>query len=97
MSAARLAPGAVRIGGVSAAHMGSLVQALVGVFDGEDISCEREPMEVVVQARGDSDKAVIAILDTVEEWLAAHGLPATMVHLNGHAYRVAARREVARP
>jgi hypothetical protein len=50
---------------------------------------------VAFQARGGSSKAVVAILDAVEEWLAADGLPATTVHLNGHAYRVAARQEEA--
>jgi len=97
VSAARFAPGAVRIASVSTENAGSLVQALVGIFDAEDISFEHQRMEVVVQARGDSSRAVVAILDTVEEWLADDGLTATTVHLDGHAYRVNARPEEVQP
>lgn len=91
MSAVASTPRSIRVQAIDASHAGSLVQALVRVFEAEDVSIDQEHMEVVVQARGDSNRAVVSILDAVEEWLAADGLPATTVQLNGRAYRVAAR------
>jgi hypothetical protein len=88
VSVANSHPGLIRIEAVDVEHASSLVQALVGLVEAEEVSLDGESFEVQVRTRGDSSKAVLVILDAVEAWLAADGLLSTRIHLEGRSYRV---------
>ncbi len=90
MSVAHVSPLLISVEAVDVARAGSLVQALVSVFKAEDVSLDGEQLEVRVRTRGDSDGAVLRVLDALDDWLVATGLDSTTVHMDGRSYRVTA-------
>jgi hypothetical protein len=66
-------------------HGGALVQALLGVFDAEDVPLDSDRFEVEVRPMDEANGDVVRALDTVEAWLASDGLDSTLVHVLGHS------------
>jgi hypothetical protein len=71
----------------------SLMQALVRVHEAEELSLDGETHEILIRTRGDSGHAVLRVLDALEAWLAADGLPSTRIHFEGRSYRIHAPAE----
>jgi hypothetical protein len=69
-------------------HAGGLVQALVRVFDADEVALDGESLMVEIRPWGDPDAAVVRALEVVDSWLAAEGLDATMVHILDRSYRI---------
>jgi hypothetical protein len=90
LSVAHASPHVISVEAVDVARAGSLVQALVALFEAEDVSLDGESLEVRVRTRGDTDEAVLRVLDAVESWLAADGVNSTVIHMEGRSYRVTA-------
>jgi hypothetical protein len=90
VSVTQAVPGLIRVEAVDINHAGSLVQALVRIHEADEVSPDGDNLEVHIRTRGDSNRAVVQILDTVEAWLAADGLESTMIHLEGRSYRLEA-------
>ena len=88
MSVAHALPAPIRVEAVDGEHAGALVQALVGVFEAEDVALDADSLEVCLWTHGDSGGAVPRVLGAVEAWLAAEGLEATTIHLEGRSHRV---------
>ncbi len=78
----------IRIEAHDVEHAGALVQALVRVFDADEVALDGERLEVEVRPSGDPSEAVLRALDTVEGWLTADGLDSTLMHVLGRRYRV---------
>jgi len=71
-----------------AASAGALGERLAISFGSERISVLEERREVDVQVEGESDRAVIRIVDAVERWLDhAAGVSAEMI-LGENSYRL---------
>jgi hypothetical protein len=96
MSVADAVPAPIRIEAGDFEQVGALVQALVAVFDAEDVALDGERLEVEVRPRGDSGAALLRALDAVEAWLSAGGHDETLVHVLDRSYRVAAPSQPAR-
>jgi len=59
------------------------------VFGAERVSPWPDSREVDVRVEGESDRAVLRVLDTVEGWLDQAGIGSAEMWLGEHAYRVA--------
>jgi ANTAR domain len=78
----------IRIDAYDVAHAGVLVQALVRVFDADEVALDGGSFQVGIRPWGDPDAAVVRVLQIVDAWLAADGLDSTVVHVFGRSYRV---------
>ena len=72
-----------------AASTGALAQQLTALFGGEHVSLWPDRREVDVRVKGDSDRAVLRVLDAVEGWLDQAGIGSAELWLGEHAYKVA--------
>ena len=88
MSVAHSSPALIRIEAHDADRAASIVQTLVAVFDGSQVSLDADRLEVEVRPRGDSDLAVVRALDALEGWVAAEGLDPLLVHVFDLCYRI---------
>lgn len=67
----------------------SLAKRLASTYGIERISHGGDRSEVGVQVAGEGDRAVIAVLESVERWLDQVGLPSAEMWLGEHVYRLA--------
>jgi hypothetical protein len=72
-----------------AASADALAQRLSRDFGPERVSLAREPGEVGVEVAGDSDRAVVKILDAVHSWFDHVGAGSAELRLRGNSYRLA--------
>jgi hypothetical protein len=71
------------------ASVGALAHRLTAVFGGERVSLWPDSREVDVRVEGESDRAVLRVLDAVERWLDQAGIGSAEMWLGEHSYRVA--------
>ena len=71
------------------ASAGALVQRLTVVFGPERVSLEDERRAVNVKVMRESDRTVLRVLDTVEQWLDQAGVASAEMWLGEHSYRLA--------
>jgi len=57
-----------------------------------ELSEEHGAYEVVVTLLGNPDRAVVDVLNTVDDWLIEHGLDLVRVHLHQRVYTLTPRR-----
>jgi hypothetical protein len=63
-----------------------LVWRLAEEINGATVAFDVERGQVELDVQKDSERALLAALGVVEEWLAAHGLGPTMVELDDQIY-----------
>jgi hypothetical protein len=71
-----------------AASTGVLAERLAAMFGRERISLVEERREVGVRVEGDSDRAVVGVLETVERWLDERAAGSAEMWLGEHSYRI---------
>jgi hypothetical protein len=67
----------------------ALADQLVTSFGSDCVSLRADCPEVAVHVAGESDRAVLGVLDMVEQWLDHTGLAAAEMWLGGNSYRLA--------
>jgi hypothetical protein len=72
-----------------AASTGALAERLTAVFGAERISLLGDRREVDIRVEGESDHAVLRVLDAVELWLDQAAVGSAEMWLGEHSYRVA--------
>lgn len=78
----------MRIVGAEVASTGTLAERLRVLFGTERISLVDGGREVDVRVEGESDRAVLRVLDTVERWLDERAAGAVEMWLGEHSYRI---------
>ena len=71
-----------------AASTSVLAERLAARFGSEGISLLDDRREVGVRVEGDSDRAVLGVLDTVEGWLDERAAGSAELWLGEHSYRI---------
>ena len=67
----------------------ALADQLATSFGSDCVSLRADCPEVAVRVAGESHRAVLSVLDTVEQWLDHTGLAAAEMWLGGNSYRLA--------
>jgi hypothetical protein len=81
----------VVVPGAAAAH--GLLRRLVNVFDRSSVWFDGAHNEVRVGAEWES-RAVVHVVDAVEEWLEESGVPSAVLWLGDRSYTVGERRPI---
>ena len=71
-----------------AASAGALAERLAVSFGSERISLRDEQREVDVRVEGESDRAVIRIVDAVDRWLDHAAVASAEMRLGENSYRL---------
>ena len=72
-----------------ASSTGVLAERLAATFGSERISRQDHRREVGVRVDGESDNAVLRVLDAVEGWLEQAGIGSAEMWLGDNSYRIA--------
>jgi hypothetical protein len=96
VSVAYSAPALIRINAEDAVQAGAIVQALVGVFGGGDVSFDADLLQVEVRALGDPQADAVRAVGALEAWLAEAELESVFVEVTGRSYRIAPRSRAER-
>jgi hypothetical protein len=88
MSVVHASHALIRVEAHDTDHAAAIVQTLVGVFDGGDVSLDLDRLQVEVRPIGDADEAVVRAVDALQQWLAENGPDGLLVHVAGRRYRI---------
>ena len=67
-----------------------LMQRVLQEVDVEDVNFEQERQQVRIDVEKNRDETLVEVLNLLESWLGADGLPPTNVEIDDHRYLLGA-------
>jgi hypothetical protein len=80
----------VRVSVVDAERAARLMQRIRSEVAVEDVHFERERQQVRIDVEKNRDETLVEVLNLLESWLGADGLPPTNVEIDDHRYLLGA-------
>lgn len=80
----------VRVSVVDAETATGLMQRIRSEVDVEDVNFEQDRQQVRIDVEKNRDETLVEVLNLLERWLGADGLPPTNVEIDDHRYLLGA-------
>jgi type II secretory pathway component PulL len=80
----------VRVSVVDAERAVALMQRIRSEVDVEEVNFEQDRQQVRIDVEKNRDETLVEVLNLLESWLGADGLPPTNVEIDDHRYLLGA-------